>query len=103
MIEALKDFNDLLNRKPGHAIGYISNDGSSENKPDAAVTGKGSVEVLQEAIELALAENLDVEDIRITSVEPFDYGHSLEIRVSYTKDDEETADELYYITHAILY
>lgn len=108
MIQVLKEFNDLLNRKPlkpgnfaGSYIGVIESNGDS--KVDSAVTGKLTPERLKEAIEEAIKESLDHEDVAIISAESFEYGYKLEIKVSYQQDGNGPEEETYYINHAVLY
>lgn len=100
MKQVLKEFNDLLNRKPNLRIGVIEYDG--DRSIDSAVTGKLTPELLKEAIEEAIKESLDYEDVAIISAESFEYGYKLEVMASYQQDGD-TRTEKYYITHAAVY
>lgn len=97
MRQELIDFNDLLKRNK-NAIGVIE----CEGKITAAVTGKATGDFLIEAIEEAIKDSLDYEDVALTNVVPGDYGYSLDLTFSYVQDKEERT-ESYSITHTILY
>ena len=100
MIQVLKEFNDLLNRKPGTRVGVIES--KDERSIDSGVSGKDSPEELKSAIEEAIKESLDYEDVSIVSVQSSDYGYKLEIVGSYIQDGKESM-ETYYITHIVVY
>jgi len=100
MTEALSQFNKLLNRKGAARVGYITTDG--DNKPEAAVKGKKTPELLEEAIVTALSESLDAENLQIVSAEQADYGYKLDISVNYSRDGHEESGT-FTITHAVVY
>jgi hypothetical protein len=98
-MQIFKEFNDLLNRDGGK-IGVIESD--SDRSVDSAVSAKLTPELLVAAIEEAIKDSLDYEEVKITKVESFDYGYKLEVTVSYVQDGEDYTEK-YYINHAVLY
>lgn len=101
MKEAIKRFNDLLNQNPGPRVGVIECSGGDSNV-DSAVFGKETPEILKEAIEEAIKESLDYEDVAIVSAESFDSGYKLDVKISYSQDGVED-EETYHLTLAFVY
>lgn len=103
MKEAIKMFNDLLNKNPGPRVGVI--ECSGDRNVDSAVYGKPTPELLEKAIVEAIKESLDYEDVSIVSAESFDYGYKLDVKIKYkySQEDEEYDEEIYQITLVCVY
>lgn len=99
-MQVLKEFNDLLKRGSGSKIGVIESTG--EPSVDSGVSPKDTVEEFIVAIEEAIKESLDYEDVSLKSAQSYDYGYKLEIQISYVQDGNES-EETYYITHINIY
>lgn len=97
MRQELIYFNELLKRKK-YAIGVIE----CEGKITAAVTGKATGDFLCKAIEEAIKQDMDYEDVCLVNAVLGDYGYELDLTISYVQDGEERREN-YSITHTIIY
>ena len=68
----------------------------------AAINAKLTKAVFIDSLEEAIKSSFDFEDVAIISATPSDYGHKLNLKISYVQDGIENS-ELYYLTATSIY
>jgi len=91
----LNTFNNRISKPLATGILTMQN---ADNKNADVINPTESVEEFEKKIIKVIESQQDVENVKILSVEEFEYGYLLEIKVSYVQDGEnyEAKYELLY-------
>ncbi len=82
----LNIFNNRISKPLAAGVLTMQN---ADSKNANVITHTESVEEFEKKIIKAIESEQDVENVKILSVEEFEYGYLLEIKVAYVQDGED--------------